>query len=138
MPDYIIDSEDAMQVKGKELGRRLIAPSIVYLSGNLGAGKTTLARGILRGLGYQGKVKSPTYTLIESYETTQGIIYHCDLYRLNDPEELEHIGFSDYLNETTILLIEWPEKAFNLLPPANFTINIQHHTQNSRLLSIAS
>lgn len=118
------DSEFALQQYGEQLAAQLTAPSVVYLRGDLGAGKTTLVRGMLRGLGYNGKVKSPTYTLVEPYQIKPQTVYHFDLYRLNDPEELEHIGFRDYLQEAAIMLIEWPEKAAGFLPPPDLEITI--------------
>jgi tRNA threonylcarbamoyladenosine biosynthesis protein TsaE len=120
-----IDSENKMHAFGEQLANKITAPCIIYLHGDLGAGKTTLVRGILRGLGYSGKVKSPTYTLVETYHVNNQTIYHFDLYRLNDPEELEDIGFRDYLSHNPIMLIEWPEKAMSFLPPADLIINIR-------------
>lgn len=110
-----------------------IQPNLtVFLHGDLGAGKTTLVRGLLRGLGYVGKVKSPTYTLVEPYEmlasqATPLNVYHFDLYRFNDEEEWEAAGFRDFFNAQSVCLIEWPENAAQLLPVADveiyFTIN---------------
>ncbi|SEA15081.1 tRNA threonylcarbamoyladenosine biosynthesis protein TsaE [Nitrosospira multiformis ATCC 25196] len=92
---------------------------VVFLQGELGAGKTTFTRGILRGLGYQGKVKSPTYNLIELYKISRLYLYHFDFYRFNNPHEWEEAGFRDYFNADSICLVEWPEKANGLLPPAD-------------------
>lgn len=94
----------------------------IWLQGNLGAGKTTLVRGLLRGLGYEGKVKSPTYTLVEPYVISGLYLYHFDLYRFVDPEEWEAAGFRDYFNEQSVCLVEWPDKAGDLLPPADIAI----------------
>lgn len=111
---------------GKQLAKRLNPGQLIFLQGDLGAGKTTLTRGILRGLGYEGNVKSPTFTLIEPYQFSDFNLYHVDLYRLEDAAELEALGFYDYINEESICLIEWAEKAKDYLPPANqiITINI--------------
>ena len=92
---------------------------VVFLQGELGAGKTTFTRGILRGLGYLGKVKSPTYNLIELYKISRLYLYHFDFYRFNNPHEWEEAGFRDYFNADSICLVEWPEKADGLLPQAD-------------------
>ncbi len=94
----------------QELLPMLQKARIVTLQGNLGAGKTTLVRGILAAMGYQGLVKSPTYGLVETYELSRRNVAHFDLYRLGHPDELEFIGYSDYLDSKTLCLIEWPEK----------------------------
>lgn len=109
---------------GQQLAALCLAPSTLFLQGDLGAGKTTLVRGFLRGLGFMGTVKSPTYTLVESYEIKGQIILHFDLYRLNHPEELYDIGFADYFATPSIRLIEWPERAKNQLPTADLTCYI--------------
>ncbi|MSP86444.1 MAG: tRNA (adenosine(37)-N6)-threonylcarbamoyltransferase complex ATPase subunit type 1 TsaE [Methylotenera sp.] len=107
---------------------KVIQPNlIIYLHGNLGAGKTTLVRGLLQALGHLGKVKSPTYALLEPYQvdTNDYIklnIYHFDLYRFNDEEEWESAGFRDYFNAESVCIIEWPEKAQNVLPIADIDI----------------
>lgn len=107
-----------------QLAQALSPGMVIYLQGDLGAGKTTLTRGLLNSLGYQGKVKSPTYTLMESYQIKELAFRHFDLYRLQDPEEWEAAGFRDEFNDKNILLIEWPEKANGILPPADITVTI--------------
>lgn len=116
----------------------VIQPNLtIYLHGDLGAGKTTLVRGLLHALGYVGKVKSPTYTLVESYEIKSHLvsnltIYHFDLYRFNDEEEWESAGFRDYFNSHSVCLIEWPEKAQSVLPipDLNVTFTIKKFGEN--------
>ncbi|HJT50338.1 MAG TPA: tRNA (adenosine(37)-N6)-threonylcarbamoyltransferase complex ATPase subunit type 1 TsaE, partial [Nitrosospira sp.] len=95
---------------------------VIFLHGNLGAGKTTLVRGMLRGLGYQGKVKSPTYNLIELYKISRLYFYHFDFYRFAHPMEWEEAGFREYFNPDSICLVEWPEKVGELLPPADLKV----------------
>jgi tRNA threonylcarbamoyladenosine biosynthesis protein TsaE len=127
-PDYRLDDETAMLELGAAAGRVTVAsgPVIVHLEGPLGAGKTTFARGFLRGAGYQGRVKSPTYTLMEPYSVESGEIVHLDLYRLADPEELEFLGLRDMSGGTVTLLIEWPEKGRGHLPPADISCRIAY------------
>lgn len=115
----------AMESLGSRIARNCPAGARLFLHGALGAGKTTLVRGFLRGLGYGGIVKSPTYTLIESYEINGNEIYHFDLYRLNAPEELETIGVRDYFIQDGICLVEWPEKAGTRLGVPDLLIRIK-------------
>src|SRR3989338_9391553 len=98
------------------LASRVRAPAIIALEGPLGAGKTTFVKGFLRGLGYDGLVKSPTYTIVETYPIGDRVVHHADLYRIEAISELEHMGFRDYLNDKTICIIEWASKAKAWLP----------------------
>lgn len=103
--------------------------AVVFLRGPLGAGKTTLARGLLRALGVRGAIRSPTYTLLEPYELPGRMLVHLDLYRLADPRELEPLGLRDYPPERCWWLIEWPERAAARLPPAELTVDLSHEGQ---------
>lgn len=111
-----LDNEEAQVAFGEALGQALQGRGLVYLEGELGAGKTTMTRGMLRAYGYQGAVKSPTYTLVEPYELGSQRIYHLDLYRLSDPEELEFIGGRDVLDDDALIFVEWPSRGEGWLP----------------------
>lgn len=121
-----LDDETAQQAFGASLARACPQQALIFLDGDLGAGKTTLVRGFLRGRGHEGAVRSPTYTLIEPYELATGAVYHLDLYRLGDPEELEFLGLRDLLAEQAVLLIEWPERGRGWLPEPDLLIRIRH------------
>ncbi|MBV2121845.1 MAG: tRNA (adenosine(37)-N6)-threonylcarbamoyltransferase complex ATPase subunit type 1 TsaE [Candidatus Thiodiazotropha sp. (ex Ctena orbiculata)] len=126
MIELRVTGEAEQEALGRRLALNCQAPCIVYLVGDLGAGKTTLTRGFLRGIGYQGRVKSPTYTLLEPYELGSISCYHFDLYRLADAEELAYLGIQDLLTDDAVMLIEWPEKGQGGLPAADLLVKIEH------------
>jgi len=133
VPELIMRSEDAAatEAAGRRLSGVLRAGMTVHLRGALGAGKTTFVRGVLRGLGHAGAVKSPTYTLVEPYLLSGTDVYHFDLYRVSDPEELELIGIRDYMDGRAICLVEWPERGSDFLAVPDFSVTIrqQNHAR---------
>lgn len=120
-----LPDESATLALGARLAQVLKPGWVVYLRGDLGAGKTTLVRGILRALGFTGRVKSPTYTLLESYDLSKFTLQHYDLYRMIDPREWLDAGFRDDCKATTLCLVEWPEKAGGLLPKPDMEIRLR-------------
>jgi len=132
-----LQGAEAQDAFGQRIAGVLSAPCVVYLQGNLGTGKTTLVRGVLRGLGHVGSVRSPTYTLLEPYELGRMTLYHLDLYRLGDPEELEFLGLRDLLNDESVLLVEWPERGEGVLPPPDLRIQIDY-ADEARVLELVA
>lgn len=122
---FELPDEAATLALGARLGRTLAAGTSLWLEGDLGAGKTTLTRGILRELGFAGRVKSPTYTLVELYELSRFNLYHFDFYRFTDPDEWEDAGFRDYFNAASVCLVEWPEKADGGLPQPDLRLRFE-------------
>ena len=127
MDSLILNLPDAAatETAGRALAPTLAGGMVVTLSGDLGAGKTTLVRGVLRALDIRGAVKSPTYTLVEPYALSSLYFYHFDFYRLKDPEEWEAAGFREYFRDDAICMIEWPEKAGASLPPVDLAVMLE-------------
>ncbi len=123
---YLADEAATLEL-GARLAQSLPSRLIVYLRGDLGAGKTTLARGVLRGLGYAGRVKSPTYTLVEVYRLSSLYLHHFDFYRFKDPAEWIDAGFREVFGDDNVCLVEWPEKAGAELPSADLELFLEHH-----------
>ena len=121
-----LNGESAMVSFGENLATYLSEGMLITLKGDLGAGKTTLSRGLFRGLGHRGAVKSPTYTIVEPYNLSFGMVYHFDLYRVNDPQELDYIGFSDYLDTAALSVVEWPEHGRDYLSEVDVHLTIGH------------
>lgn len=135
--EIYIEGEQAMLAFGAHMADVTEGHGLIFLEGDLGAGKTTFSRGLIRGLGHVGAVKSPTFTLVEPYEIGAIKAFHFDLYRLVDPEELEYLGIRDYFEEDALCLIEWPQQGAGFLPKPDLTITISAQAAG-RLLKLSS
>ncbi len=121
---YLPEESDTLAL-GAALAPCLEPGLVIHLTGELGAGKTTLARGVLRGLGHADKVKSPSYALVEPYAFSRLYLYHFDFYRFTEPREFEEAGFREYFNSDSVCLVEWPEKAAGFVPAADIKITLK-------------
>lgn len=135
--------ETATVAAGEALGRACIdtgmaAGLVIFLGGQLGAGKTTFSRGVLRAFGHRGAVKSPTYTLVEPYEFADFRVYHFDLYRLGDAEELEYMGVRDYFGPGSLSLVEWSERGVGVLPTPDLRLDLQLQGEGRELNLMAA
>jgi len=138
---FALNDEAATLDLGRALAAVLTPGLVIYLRGDLGAGKTTLVRGLLRALGHTGPVKSPTYALVELYVISGYILYHFDFYRFNQPEEWLEAGLEEHFNRQSVCLVEWPEKAGGLLPPADLEAVIEvavNENGDARTLDLAA
>jgi len=124
--EVLFPNEQDLENFAYKFARDIPRPLVIWLEGDLGAGKTTFARGLIHALGYEGRVKSPTYGLLEHYQLEQLQVLHMDIYRIADPGELEFLGVEDLLDDQTILLIEWPDKGGSWLPKADFVFKFAY------------
>ena len=135
---FLPDEEETLRlarVFAQQFQYSAMTSARIYLSGDLGAGKTTFSRGFIQAFGHQGNVKSPTYTLIETYQLPTVTIHHLDLYRLTDPEELEYLGIDEICQDSGICLIEWPDRGAGVLPPASLSLELRHREHGRELIA---
>lgn len=129
--DFYLSDETATMQWGQTLSAYCRPGMVIYLLGNLGAGKTTLARGLLRGLGISERIKSPSYTLLESYELERFTVFHFDFYRISSAESLRDIGIEQYFTGTDVCIIEWPEHGLGVIPAADLTVTLTWSAEQS-------
>ena len=132
--ELTLHSAEELVAFGSNLAASLTGGELIFLSGELGAGKTTLVRGILQALGHDGAVKSPTFAIVESYLGLKLAVDHFDLYRLQTIEELELLGWRDYLAAKSVIIIEWPERACGYLPKPDIEVKIDYKSANTRIV----
>ena len=135
--EMLFPNEQELEVFANKFASDLHLPLVIWLQGDLGAGKTSFARALIHALGYKGRVKSPTYGLLEQYQVASLQVLHMDLYRINDPGELEFLGLEDLLDNKTILLIEWPDRGGDWLPEPDFIFEFGYASEGRDLHWIA-
>ncbi len=135
---FELPDEASTQRLGEALAPALQPGTVVFLEGDLGAGKTTLSRALIRALGHAGPVKSPTYSLVEVYVISSLYLYHFDFYRFESPEEFLDAGFDEYFNDASVCLVEWPERAQGCLPPADLRLRLYHAGVGRLLEAVAN
>ncbi|MGH1439833.1 MAG: tRNA (adenosine(37)-N6)-threonylcarbamoyltransferase complex ATPase subunit type 1 TsaE [Cellvibrionaceae bacterium] len=137
LEELLLDESDTVAA-GAKIASLLDKGMTLYLEGQLGAGKTTLTRGVLSAMGHSGAVKSPTYTLVEPYDELPITTYHFDLYRLGDPEELAYLGIRDYFHQEALCIVEWPERGLGFLPEADIRLELHPQTLDAGSLGCDS